>query len=280
MEVVRNLINALRALLKSPRALAIFALLYALLLITLYYFIATREATVWQVMVTYAFLVLLPIEFFVLQSAIIEHASQTRLVWRQVGHNAVKLLIVTIPIIVMGLVFWTLLDKFQLHYPAPKTALAETLRSAPKPQPLHWPSIIFATIRFLLFAFALPLATIHLWLSINGRSLRTLFSGGGEAIVKRIGRWISRCLAPDSVATYGLGAILFALIPYAIIFIPMSPKGTKTDFAVFIVRLLLAFCFTLIGWIATIRALAKFNSNPASVVVVAAVSSATVEAAA
>jgi len=60
---------------------------------------------------------------------------------------------------------------------------------------------------------------------------------------------------------YALGAILFAFIPYAVIFIKISPKGTKTDFAVFIAQLLIAFCFSLIGWIVTVTALSKLNTQ-------------------
>src|SRR6266496_3553867 len=132
-----------RAVPRNARALAIFAGLYALLLVTFYIFIATREATFWQVLITYAFLVLLPVEFFVLQSAIVEQTREGKFQWRQIFRGAVKLFVATIPIVVIALVFWALLDKFQLHYPAPKAALAESLRSAPKPQPLHWPTVIF-----------------------------------------------------------------------------------------------------------------------------------------
>src|SRR5438105_6452065 len=250
-----------RGVLRNARALAICAGLYVLLLVTLYIFIATREATVWQVLITYAFLVLMPAEFFVLQSAIVEHARTGKFSWRQIFRGAIKLFIATIPIVVIALVFWALLDKFQLHYPAPKAVLAETLRGAPKPQPLHWPTVIFATIRFLLFAIALPLATIHLWARVSADDFRTLFGGGAEATVHRIGRWLARAFASDSVLTYALGAILFAFIPYAVLFVKISPKGTKTDFAVFIAQILIAFCFSLIGWIVTVTALSKLNTQ-------------------
>ena len=257
----RNMIESARESLTHVRCLAILAGLYALLLVTFYIFIATREATVWQVLITYSFLVLMPAEFFVLQSAIVEHARTGKFSWRQIFRGAIKFFIATIPIVVIALVFWALLDKFQLHYPAPKAALAESLRNAPKPQSLHWPTVIFATIRFLLFAIALPLATIHLWARVSAGDLRTLFSGGAEATVKRIGRWLARVFASDSVLIYALGAILFAFIPYTVLFIKISPKGTKTDFAVFIARLLIAFCFSLIGWIVTVTALSKLNTK-------------------
>src|SRR2546429_9304835 len=233
---LKRWLESAREVLRNARALAICAGLYVLLLVTLYIFIATREATVWQVLITYAFLVLMPAEFFVFQSAIVARARAGEFSWRQIVRGAIKLFVATIPIVVIALVFWALLDKFQLHYPAPKAALAESLRSAPKPQPLHWPTVIFATIRFLLFAIGLPLATIHLWARVSAGDIRTLFSGGPEATVKRIGRWLAQAFVSDSVLMYALGAILFAFIPYAVIFVPISPKGTKTDFAVFIAR--------------------------------------------
>ena len=229
-------------------------------------------------LITYAFLVLMPAEFFVLQSAIIEHARAGKLLWRQIVRGAIKLLVATIPIVLIALVFWALLDKFQLHYPAPKAALAESLRGAPKPQPLHWPTVILATIRFLVFAIALPLATIHLWARVSAGNVRTLFSGGAEATVKRIGRWLARAFASDSVLMYALGAILFAFIPYAVLFIKISPKGTKTDFAVFIAQLLIAFCSSLIGWIVTVKALSKLNTQTSIVDVPQRAPSTTAEA--
>jgi len=276
--VFRTLLESARESLKHVRFLAIVVGLYALLLVTFYLFIATREATVWQVLITYGFLVLTPVEFFVLQSAIVQHAREGKFHWRQIFRGAIKLFIATIPIVVIALVFWALLDKFQLHYPAPKAALAESLRGAPKPQPLHWPAVIFATIRFLLFAIALPLATIHLWIKVAGGDLRTLFNGGAEATVKRIGQWLALAFASDSVLMYALGAILFALIPYALLFIKISPKGTKTDFAVFIARLLIAFCFSLVGWMVTVTALSRLNTQTSKADVPQRAPSTTVEA--
>ena len=62
--------------------------------------------------------------------------------------------------------------------------------------------------------------------------------------------------------TYGLGLIIFILVPYAILFLGKPPKGNKTDFAVFILRLLLVFLFTLIGWIVTLATLVKIEPSP------------------
>ena len=45
ISTLKTWVNTARSLLKNPRALAVFAGLYALLLATLYGFSATREAT-------------------------------------------------------------------------------------------------------------------------------------------------------------------------------------------------------------------------------------------
>lgn len=244
--------EVIRSLVTNIRVLAVFAALYALLLGTLYWFIATREATVWQVMITFFFLVLIPVEFFILQAAIVDHARVARFSWRQTVGDAIKLAVATIPIILIGWALWYLLNKWQIRYPAPKPIIAFP-PAPPKPQPLHWPTLLFATARGLLFGLALPLATIHLWIEVAGHDLKTLFAG----ILKRIGGVFARAFSSSSVLTYALGLIVFVVIPYALLFIPIKITGNKTEFAVFILRLVLVFAFTLFGWIVTVGALAR-----------------------
>src|SRR5713226_1030454 len=105
---IRTFIDSPRALLTSPRALVIFAGLYALLLATLYWFIATREATVWQVAITLFGLVLIPLEFFILQAAIVDHARVAGFRWGQIVPDAINLAVPTIPIILIGWALWYL----------------------------------------------------------------------------------------------------------------------------------------------------------------------------
>ncbi len=69
---LKTWIDATKALLTNVSALAIFSALYAMLLATLYGYIATREATVWQVIITLVGLVVIPAEFFILQAAILD----------------------------------------------------------------------------------------------------------------------------------------------------------------------------------------------------------------
>ncbi len=255
-ETPQNLFRTARELFRDIRAVAIFAALYALLLGTLYWFIATREATVWQVAITLFGLVLIPAEFFILQAAILDHSRDQRFRWRAILIDACKLLVVTIPILIIAYVIWYLLNKWQLHFPASKAAIVFP-PGPPKPQPVHWPTLLFATLRCLLFGIAFPLAMIHKWIEVTRNDLKTLFAGGAKGILKRIGRGCAHAFSSNSVLTYALGLIVFVAIPYALLFIPFTIKGNKTEFAVFILRLVLVFVLTLFGWIVTVGALAK-----------------------
>ena len=247
-----------KALLTNPRALAIFAALYALLLATLYWFIATREATLWQVIITLVGLVVIPAEFFILQAAILDQARDSSFRWRAILIDALKILVVTIPILIIAYVLWYLLNKWQAHYLAPPRVLVfNTPHGPPAPLPTHWPTLIFATLRCLLFGIAFPLATIHKWIEVTRNDVKTLFAGGPKGFLKRIGRGCAHAFSSNSVLTYALGLVFFVLIPYALLFVPLTIKGNKTEFAVFVLRLVLVFVFTLFGWIVTVGALAK-----------------------
>jgi hypothetical protein len=257
-------IDTTKALITNIGALAIFAALYALLLGTLYWFIATREATVWQVIITLVGLVVIPAEFFILQAAILDQARDQRFRWGAILIDALKIFVVTIPILIIAYVLWYLLNKWQLHYLAPKAAITFPPAS-PKPQPVHWPTLLFATLRCLLFGIAFPLAMIHKWIEVTRNDVKTLFAGGAKGILKRIGRGCAHAFSSNSVLTYALGLIVFGAIPYALLFVPLTIKGNKTEFAVFVLRLVLVFVFTLCGWIVTIGALAKLPREIAAV---------------
>jgi len=278
MITIRRFLETTRALLTNPLALAIFAVLYAVLLATLFGFISIREATLWQVAVTMFFLVLIPFEFFVLQAAILQHSRIGKFPWRQILRDAIKLAVITIPIILLGFVIVYLLNKLQVRFPPPTVASLPVTPGPPKPPPLHLPTVLFATLRFLLLGLVLPLATIHLWIEVTATDLRTSLNGGAKPVLQRIGNALARALAFDSVLIYALGLIVFVLIPYAILFVPFSVKGTKTDFAVFIARVLLVFGFTLSGWLVTLSALARTTTEISPPVPAGATSAPTAEA--
>ncbi len=175
MITIKRFLDTARSVLKSPTGLALLAVLYAALLVSLYGFISIREATVSQVAITFVFLVLIPIEFFVLQAAILHRARTPKFRWPQILRDATKLAVVTIPIVLLGFFVAYLLNKWQAHYLAPQPLLtAPGPRTPPVSQALHWPSVLFATARLLLLGVALPLAAIHLWIEVAAHWIVTL----------------------------------------------------------------------------------------------------------
>ena len=84
-----------------------------------------------------------------------------------------------------------------------------------------------------------------------------LFSDGVKSFFKRIGSALARAFSPDSVLLYGLGLIVFFVLPYVILVPTFTVNGNKREFTVFVVRLLLSFVFSLIGWAWTLTAFAR-----------------------
>ena len=110
--------ESLKTTLTSASTLVLLVL-YALLLVSFYFFISTREATVWQVFVTYALLFLVPALFFIFQAAVLDFARQHKFAVKQVVLSALKLFLVTIPVVLFGLFVWWLMNKLQARFPAP-----------------------------------------------------------------------------------------------------------------------------------------------------------------
>ena len=263
MTILKLWFRSIATTFANPGALLVFAIIYAFLLVASYIFISIREATIWQVLVTYALMILIPIGFFTLQASIVDRVLDQKFRWRVILIDALKFLAVTIPMLLLAWLLFYLLNKIAARYPAPLVqaqAPPPVNHAVPAPlptPPLHWPSLIFSTLRFVLLGAALPLATIHLWIAVAGGGFRTLFADGPKSFFKRIGSALARTFSSDSVAIYGLGLILFFVLPYVILVPVFSIGGNKTEFAVFSLRLLLAFLFSLIGWVSTLTALAR-----------------------
>ncbi|HEX6187774.1 MAG TPA: hypothetical protein VFZ40_06820 [Pyrinomonadaceae bacterium] len=245
--------ESLRSTLTNLRALGIFILLYALLLVSFYFFISTREATVGQVLVTYALLLLLPAEFFVLQAAILEFSRARKFAVKNILLSALKLAAVTIPVLIIGALLWWLMNKLQARFPA-DVVFPQT---PPKAPPTHWPTLLITTLRFVVFGVALPLATIHLWIEASVCDVRASFAGGARNVFGTMGRALTRAFSSESVFVYGLGLILFVLGPYLILIPRLTFRGTKTAFTLFVVQVIVALFLALIGWVVTLVTLSK-----------------------
>ena len=258
---MKQIIETTRSLLKNRSALAIFAGLYALLLATLYGFIATREAKVWQILLTLVFAACAPVIFFLLQATIINNARTGKIDWYQSLGDSCKLALLALPLIFVGVGIAYLLNRWQAHFPAPHLPAIYVGPPLP-PQPTHWPTVLFATARALVFAVALPLVMIQVWVDLGKQNLLTFVRSGVRPVLRSLGQSLSRAFASQSVLTWSLGLIVFGLIPYVLLFVRVPLGGTWREIAVFSVRLVLVFVFTLFGWVITLSTFARINHDP------------------
>jgi len=269
MTTLKLFLTTIKTTLTNIGALLIFAIIYAILLATFFRFIWIREATVWQVLFTYVFMILIPFEFFFFQAAIIDRVRDQKFRWRAIVIDAIKFLVATIPILLAGWLIYYLLNKLAVRYPAPALPVLPVTQGPPRVQPVHWPTLLFATFRFVLLGVALPLAAIHVWIAIAGGEVRSLFDGGAKSFLNRIGAALGRAFASESVLIYALGLIIFFVLPYFILVPIFNIKGNKTEFTVFVLRLLLAYLFSLFGWVVTVGALARSSTETAPAMPVA-----------
>lgn len=258
--VIASILSAARTLLRSPGALIVLGALYALLISACFLFVTTREATTMQVVSTFVLAIAAPVLFFVLLAGSVNYAQGATSAGVLLSRSAKtfwKIFLVSLPLIALTVLLAYLLVKLQAHIkvaPHEASEAASTLSkhasetTKPAHPPVRWAVVFIVTLRLLLFGVLLPLTAIQLWMT-------TAREGILAAIVK-IFRIMARAFAPQTILTYAIGMILFALIPYFILTTPTHAKSAWLELALFIFRLLVAFVFTLCGWLITMRALA------------------------
>ena len=273
-ETFHSLVAAARNVFKSWQSTLLIAAVYASLLGLLYLFVSIREATLWQVTLTFVFAVTVPLLFFILQamiasggaSRIAAGASETDqvaagFVLKRSLTNFWKLILISLPLIALGILIAYLLARAQNHFgqtpepaiplPHPLTASSTAAHAA---RPINWKVALFSALRYLSFGLVLPLAAIHLWLA-------TVHDGLVGAL-KKLATLLSRAFAPRSVLIYVIGFLIFAVAPYFLLFKTTQTNHVWLELSFLIARLLVVFALTLLGWTITVRALAPFSPAP------------------
>lgn len=267
---------ALRALLGHIAALFVLGVLYALFIAACYFFITTREATTVQVLFTFAVALAIPVLFCALQAGCAGFAvgaDSPGATLRSAGKGFWKVFLVSLPLVAVIWAGTWVFGKAQVLITAAKQA-EETQAShsagsvseddtgplsVPMHQPAHeeekkpkvrWSYVLLVTARLLFFGLVLPLVAIRLWLGLARAGLGGMFRGFG------------RVLAPQTVLTYAVGMVVFGVIPYFLLFTRTGTKGEWSELTLFGLRLVLAFLFTLLGWVLTLRALASLGDAP------------------
>jgi hypothetical protein len=246
------------------KALVITTAIYALFLIAIYAFVTTREATSAQVVLTVALTIATPLLFFTLQTATTNYAtacSGRKFIMTSLL-NSWKLFVVSLPVIILTTLFVYLLNKIQARY------LAGAISTAVDPyimagsgevsRPIQWGVVSLTSLRYLLLGVLAPLSLIHLWLGTSHDGLISSFRG--------FLTHLTRAFTARSVLIYITGFLIFAVVPYFLLFKTVATTRAWLELALFSARLIAVFCLTLFGWIITVRAqsLAKESASLAA----------------
>ena len=262
-ETLHSIITATRRVFTNWRAMLLLATVYASLLAALYFFVAVREASIGQVILTFALAIAAPLLFFVMQSMV---ASQTDEVsagflLRRSLASFWKLILISLPLIALAVLVAYLLAKAQNHLGAspngPDRSLLNEIGTRVDAQhaarPINWKVAMLSTVRYLAFGLVLPLAAIHLWLA-------TVHEGLGLAI-RKMGTLLAHAFAPRSVLIYIAGFLIFGVAPYLLLFKTTQTKHAWLELSFLVARLVVVFALTLFGWVITVRALAQSSRN-------------------
>jgi hypothetical protein len=257
-ETFRSMAVAARNVFRDWQSLLLIAAVYASLLAALYFFVAVREASIGQVVLTFALAIAAPLLFFVLQAMIASEAEQLTVgsLLKKALTSFWKLLLISLPLIALAVLVAYLLGKAQTHFgaalnnPATELARPRNLMGKNAARPIDWKAALLSAIRYLVFGLALPLAAIHLWLA-------TAREGLGMAL-KKVGSHLARAFAPQSVLIYIAGFLIFGVVPYFLLFRSITTKHAWLELFLLVARLAIIFALTLIGWMITVRALSFF----------------------
>lgn len=262
-ETFSSIVTAVRKVFANWRALLLVAIVYVALLVALYFFVAVREASVAQVVLTFALAVLAPILFFMLQAMIANGFSAEPVTAGLVAKRSLtgfwKFIVITLPLIALAILIVYLLAKYQSHlaavpdsatqpHPMAASRSHETARA-----PINWKGAALSTIRYLALGLVLPLAAIHLWLATARDGLM--------AAIRRIGQLLARAFAPQSVLIYVVGFLIFAVAPYFLLFRTTPNKHAWLELVLLGIRVAAVFALTLLGWVITVKAIALLTSK-------------------
>ena len=139
----------MRLLFTNRRALAMLLTTYCGLLITLYLFISTREATIFQILLTLLSIAVAPALFFLIQSISVTYPTGKL---SKVVIVSFKLIIVSLPVIAL-----TVFAVYKVN---------------------------LITLRYLLIAVIAPLLAIQLWIATSNSGLRSLVKRLGQVLRK------------------------------------------------------------------------------------------------
>lgn len=222
---INAILSAARALLRNRRALLLMIATYAGLLLAIYLFVSTREATISQLILTLVAVIAAPALFFVLQVVSVSYAESPTS--RGLIKKTLKLVAVSVPVLALTLLMVYGLSKIQTH-----------------------PTLVTA-VRYLLLAVITPLLAIQLWIAGSNSRLRDS--------VKNLRKVLSSTFAPQSMFVYACGFLIFAIVPYFLLQGKVSVQRPWLEISLLVLRLAVSALLILLGWVTTVGAISILN---------------------
>jgi hypothetical protein len=207
--------------------------LYLVWIGVLYLFIATRDASVLQLLRTFVLGLIAIAIFFILQFvgvSYVREGGDIKTMARRAIAGWWKLLVISLPFLLLAWLIDAGFDK--LH--------SRRLDHQHLSLALRW-------TRNLLIYLVLPLAAIHLWIMAE--------QGRLKAGLRRV--W--RALAPRFLLVYALIVAVFGSLAYAIA-VTRTPAGNAwLEIGLFSARLVVVAVVIFSGWLLTLGALSELN---------------------
>ena len=235
------ILSAVRMLFSKWTTLALMIAVYGALLLAIYLFISTREATVSQLVLTFAVMFAAPMLFFLLQATSVNYATGSSSLLRKALRDSVKFIAVSLPVIGLTLLAVYLVGKLQVSLTTgANTSSPNTLTT-------------LTVIRYLLMGVVAPLVTIQLWIATSTRGLRQLTRGLRETIAS--------AFAPQAVLVFAFGFLIFAVAPYFLLVQTIPIERAWLEISVFTARIVVSALLVLVGWVVTIGALSILSTR-------------------
>jgi hypothetical protein len=196
-DLIKAFISATSKLFRHWRTTIVLFGLYFSLILGIYLFATTGQATIFQVLVTFFLIISIPVLFFLSQAMAVGYVQpETNLMphLRNAINNFWKLLVVSIPIILLAWLAIYLFNKYQLEVPkvVPEAATKPAQRAAANTKPLAWKTIAVNTLWYLLFYLIFPLTLIQLWISTAKNGLVGTLKRLHKVFLRTFGfRWLS-----------------------------------------------------------------------------------------
>jgi len=229
---------------------------------SVYGLFAVREANTFQVIATCALALIVPIVFFIVQSLAVNYADSAQPVGAWIGrafHVFWQLLAISVLPILGVWILAYIADMYWAKVVMDGPGVLGSDATAPHVtmpvaiSDLRWQEISVVSLRYLLFGFVLPLALVQLWITVAREGLLN----ASMTVI----RSMRIAFAPQTVLTYCVGLLVFAVIPYLLVFTPMHVVNLWWDMILLGSRIVTAVMLCIGGWIATVGAISVLRSE-------------------